>query len=87
MYMRAIELDPSRPGRFISIAQVCRELGRIEDAISHTRRALEIEARNVEYLLLLVELCKACDKHEQAREAVTLILEIDPDNKDAGEIY
>jgi tetratricopeptide (TPR) repeat protein len=77
-YEKAIAMDDTRPGRYISLAQVLRELDRLEDAIEHVRKALVIEERNLEYLLLLADMCRAAEKHDEVRATVQLIMEIDP---------
>lgn len=84
-YSRAVVLDDSRAPRFCSLARVLHELGCLEEAIFHLKRAIEIESLNIEYLLFLIQLLKSSGQHGEAKEVIRLVLQIDPANADVKE--
>ncbi|MBU1992929.1 MAG: tetratricopeptide repeat protein [Patescibacteria group bacterium] len=57
-YEKALEFDRSRAGRFISLAHVLRELGKVEEAVRHVKQATVLEKENKDYYLFLADLYK-----------------------------
>lgn len=86
VYQIALQLDNTRAARFISLAHVLRELGKIEEAIANVKRAIEFEKSNIDYLLLLAELYKLSLKEGEHSSILNLILEMDPGNAAAKEM-
>lgn len=85
-YQKAVELDDSRPQRFVSLAQVYRALGRLNHAIMAANKAVELDGENMAFLFLLADLQAELGDTEKAKEILCGILEIDPKNKDATEM-
>ena len=52
-YQKAVDLDPSRPQRFVSLAQVYRALSQLEEADMVMRRAIKIDEENVDFLIFI----------------------------------
>lgn len=82
-YQKAVDLDPSRPQRFVSLAQVYRSLGRLNNAVVALNKALEIEAENLDFLFLLIDVQAELGNYNEALEIVGKVLEIDPKNEEA----
>ena len=84
-YQRAVDLDPSRAQRFVSLAQVYRALGQLQNAIIALNKALEMEEENLDYLFLLVDVQAELGNFDEAIELVNRLIEIDPKNAEAKE--
>lgn len=82
-YCKALELDPSRPQRFVSLSQVYRALGRFQHSVIALNKALEIENENLEFMFLLAEIQAESGDKESAKKTLKKILEADPKNSDA----
>ncbi len=82
-YQRAVELDPERAPRFVSLAQVYKALGQFEHSVVALNKALEIEKDNIDFLLLLASIQVELKNYQEAREVLEKILEITPKNIDA----
>ena len=82
-YQRAVELDDSRPQRFVSLAQVYRALEQPNHAVMALDKALAMEPDNRDYLFLMTELKKETEKKDEAIEILKYILELDPENMEA----
>lgn len=82
-YQKAVGLDPSRPQRFVSLAQVYRSLGRLNNAVVALNKALEIEAENLDFLFLLIDVQAELGNYDEALEIVGKVLEIEPKNEEA----
>lgn len=82
-YQRAVELDPERAPRFISLAQVYRALGQLEHAVVALNKALEIDENNIDFLLLLVTIQAELKNYKEAVEVLEKLLAFDPKNKEA----
>ncbi len=82
-YQKAVDLDPSRPQRFVSLAQVYRSLGRLNNAVVALNKALEIEAENLDFLFLLIDVQAELGNYDEALEIVGKVLEIEPKNEEA----
>jgi tetratricopeptide (TPR) repeat protein len=85
-YLRALELDNTRAGRFFSLAQVHRELREFEDAIKNFRRAIEMDPRNIEYLLTLAQFYIEINQFTDAKQLLNELLLAEPDNEIAKEL-
>ncbi|MBI5753926.1 tetratricopeptide repeat protein [Candidatus Peregrinibacteria bacterium] len=82
-YQTAVDLDPSRPQRFVSLAQVYKALGQLGNAIIAVNKALEIEQENLEFLYLLADLQVEAGNYLAARESLEKLLTLDAGNKAA----
>ncbi len=82
-YQKAVEIDPSRPQRFVSLAQVYRSLGQEHNAIMALNKAIEIEQDNAEFLYLLADLQLSLGNLEDSKDALRKLFDLDPGNKDA----
>ena len=79
-YQKAVDLDPARPNRFVSLAQVYRSMGQLSNAVVALNKAIEIDNENVEYLFLLVDIQSELENYEEALAVAKGILEIDSRN-------
>ncbi|MFH1534281.1 MAG: tetratricopeptide repeat protein [Nitrospirota bacterium] len=82
-YQKAVDLDPSRPERFVSLAQVYRSLGQLNNAIVALNKAIEIEEESLDFLFLLIDLQAELGNFNEALEMVGKVLELDPKNEEA----
>lgn len=82
-YQKAVDLDPSRPERFVSLAQVYRSLGQLNNAVVALNKAVEVEEENLDFLFLLIDLQAELGNFDEALEIVGKVLELDPENKEA----
>jgi tetratricopeptide (TPR) repeat protein len=83
-YQKAVDLDPTRAKRFISLAQVYRSLGQHQNAIIALNKALELEKDNLEFSLLLAEIYTELNNLEEAVSTLMFILEKEPDHEEAA---
>lgn len=82
-YQTAVELDDSRPQRFINLAQVYRATGELYNAIMAVNKAIESEAANLDYLFLLVDLQMELENWAEARYVLKKVLDLEPENEEA----
>jgi tetratricopeptide (TPR) repeat protein len=85
-YLKALELDSTRPGRFISTAEVYRQLNNKEKAFEMYKKAIEMDAGNIDYLLTFANFLIEDNKIEQAKETLQQVLEKEPENEMALEM-
>ncbi len=85
-YQKAVEIDSSRPQRFVSLSQVYKSLGELHNSAIALNKAIEIDNENTSFLLLLADLQREMGNTEEALEIVGRILELDPENEDAVEL-
>lgn len=85
-YKKAIVLDDSRPQRFVSLAQVYRDMGHPYHALIALDKALNLNDQDIEILLLAADLFLEVERPEEALPSLNLVLEIDPDNVEAKEM-
>lgn len=85
-YQTALTLDPSRPQRFVSLSQVYKAMGQIQNSIISLNKAIEIDAENLEYLFLLADLQVELGEIAKAKEIIQKLLVSDPKNKEAKAI-
>lgn len=79
-YQTAVDLDPSRPQRFISLSQVYKALGQLANAIIATNKALEIEGKNIEFLYQLADLQAETGNYLAAKETLGQLFAVDEGN-------
>ncbi|MCX6734740.1 MAG: tetratricopeptide repeat protein [Candidatus Peregrinibacteria bacterium] len=82
-YQTAVDLDPSRPQRFISLSQVYKALGQLSNAIIATNKALEIDEKNIEFLYQLADLQAEAGNYMEAKETLKRLFETDATNRAA----
>lgn len=82
-YQKAVDLDSSRPQRFVSLAQVYRALNQLQNAVIALNKAIELDKENLEFLLLLTQLHVDLDNLEDAQGILNKALELDPENEEA----
>lgn len=82
-YQTAVDLDPSRPQRFISLSQVYKALGQLANAIIATNKALEIDEKNIEFLYQLADLQAEAGNYLEAKETLNRLFNIDATNRAA----
>lgn len=85
-YQTAVDLDPSRPQRFISLSQVYKALGQLANAIIATNKALEIDEKNIEFLYQLADLQAEAGNYIAAKETIERLFSIDSENRAAKEL-
>ena len=85
-YQKAVDLDPSRPARFVSLSTVYRAMGQFQNAIIALNKALEMEEENMNFLLLLADLQMDMQNFDESIEISNRILNIDPKNEDAKKL-
>ncbi|MFC1655732.1 tetratricopeptide repeat protein [Patescibacteria group bacterium] len=85
-YLKSIELDDSRPGRFVSTAEVYRLLGEKEKAQEMYKKALNLDPSNIEYLLTFAHFLIEDERYAKARFYLEKVLKLQPDNKMALEM-
>jgi tetratricopeptide (TPR) repeat protein len=82
-YQQALVLDPSRPQRYISLAQVYRSLQQPNLAVIAINKALEIDKENLDFLFLLAEIHNEMQMLQDCELVLKKILELDAENKEA----
>jgi cytochrome c-type biogenesis protein CcmH/NrfG len=82
-YQRAVVLDPSRPQRFVSLAQVYRSLDQSSNALVAANKASEMDPENIDFLFLIADLQMDSKNYEESLNALKKILELDPANSEA----
>lgn len=85
-YLESIEIDNSRPGRYMSAGQICCKLEDKEKAIEMYKKALELDESNIEYLLTLADFLLDDKRFAQAQFYLEKILKLQPDNDMALEM-
>jgi len=80
-YLKSIELDASRPGRFLSVAEIYRATGNKEMALSMYKKALDMDGKNVDYLLTFAHFLIEDSKLEQATFYLDKAIALEPENK------
>lgn len=85
-YLKALEIDATRPGRFVSTAEVYKQLDNKEKAAEMYKKAIEMDPRNIDYLLAFANFLIEDDKLEHAKEQIQAVLEKEPENETAKEM-
>jgi len=82
-YVRAVELDEKDDKKFIALGRLYQLLMRYFIAAECYRRAAELKPREVEYMFLLADACKADEDYDNALFSYEKILTIEPYNERA----
>jgi len=85
-YLKAIILDSSRAGRFISTAEVYRALKDNMKAEEMYKKAIDLDPHNINYLLAFADFQLELGKKTQAIYYVRQALKEDPTNRIAKEM-
>lgn len=85
-YLKAIELDPSRAGRFVSAAEIYRQLENDEKAQDMYKKALDLDPSNVDYLLTFAHFLIEDKRFTQAKFYLEKVLKLQPNNSIAIEM-
>lgn len=84
-YQEAIKLDDSRPQRFVSLSQVYRSLGLVNNAIIALNKALEVDEQNADFLFLMAGLKSDMGHNDEAKQLLERVMEMDNENAEARE--
>ncbi len=82
-YEKAISLDRSRVGRFVSLGQVYHELKEYDKALDQFEHALKMESKNIEFIFIVADYYEMKHNFAKAVELYQKALKIDPYNKEA----
>jgi len=82
-YQKAVELDPERAARFVSLAQVYRSLDQFSHAAAALNKAIDIEQENIDFLLLMSSTQMDLKNYKEASEILERVLTLEPKNPDA----
>jgi len=85
-YQKAVTLDPLRAPRYVSLAQVYRDLKKDQLALISVNKALEIDFSNIDHLLLASDIQMNLNGLVEAKELLRKVLEHDPANKIAAKL-
>lgn len=80
-YQQAINLDPERVQRYISLAQVYKDAGKNQLGLIAINKAIEFDRNNLEYWLLSADLNMQLNNFLDARGAINKAIEIAPMSK------
>ena len=72
--------EPSAAQDEILLARIAAGQGKYEEALKHATRAIELDSKNAESLLLRGQLYAARRKHEQAIADLDAVVKLDPKN-------
>ncbi|MCX7885669.1 MAG: tetratricopeptide repeat protein [Verrucomicrobiae bacterium] len=87
LIQKAVSLQPDNAAYLDSLGWVYYRLGRLEDALKHLRRAIELSAKEPDPILYdhLADVLHALNQREEAIQALRKAIELDPKNKDYTE--
>ena len=86
-FEKAVNLDPENTDYKKSLADFYYSVaGRVEDALEIYFKVLDRQPRNLEVLLMAGHLCVTLNKFDDAEEYYRRVLEIEPWNRDAGQL-
>jgi len=85
-YLKSIEIDDSRPGRFVSIAEVYRQMDQKNKAQEMYEVALKLDPTNIDYLLTYTHFLMEEQNYNKAKIYLDKVLKIQPDNAIALEM-
>lgn len=86
-YQRAVALDPSRPQRFISLAQVYRSLDQRSNALVAANKAHDMDPENIDFLFLIADIQMDAKNYEESINALDKIIKLDPENTEAKNYF
>ena len=84
-YQKALELDGSRPQRYVSLSQVYKALGNMQNAIIALNKALEMDGENIDFMFLMADLYLEKEMFDEAKKMLEEILEKNPRSVEAKE--
>jgi len=85
-YEEAVRLEPNDPNFQKNLADFyCVELGRIEDGLEIYLKVLTEEPADIETLMAAGYVCKAIDRHDDAKVFFDRVLDIEPWNLEAND--
>lgn len=79
-YLQSIQIDSSRPGRYMSAGQIYRRLDDKEKALEMYKKALELDESNIEYLLTVADFLIEDKRFTQAQFYLEKVLKLQPEN-------
>jgi len=82
-YQKAVDLDGSRPQRFVSLAQVYKALGKLHHASVAVVKAMELDEENVDLIFLLADLQVQLGNVREGKELLAKLLSIEPQHPEA----
>ncbi len=82
-YQKAVDLDGSRPKRFVSLAQVYRALGKLNHAAIALGKAMELDQENLDIIFLLAEIQVELGETDEARLLLAKLLSLEPEHMEA----
>lgn len=82
-YQKAVDLDGSRPQRFISLAQVYRALGKLNHAAIALGKAMEVDQENLDIIFLLAEIQVELGEVDEAKLLLAKLLSLEPGHVEA----
>ncbi len=85
-YQEAIKLDESRPQRFVSLSQVYRALGLVNNAVIALNKAVEADDQNADFLFLMAGLKSDLGDNSGAIELLEKVIEMDEKNAEAKDL-
>lgn len=85
-YLKALELDAARAGRFFSLAQIFHELQEFDQALQYFLKATALDSQNIDYLLTLAQFYHDREMDIERQKLLEEILLLDPDNTMALEM-
>lgn len=86
IYLKAIRLDDSRAGRFLSVAEVYRALNEKTRVQEMYERAIKLDPSNVDYLLTFAHFFIEENQPTQAKYYLDKVSKLDPENEMAREM-
>ncbi len=86
-FEQAVKLNPKSADNRFGLGLMAETLGQIESAIQSLKIALELQPAHVEAMLLLVRIYLDESRWSDAAELLDRLLEQDPDNEEAQELF
>jgi superkiller protein 3 len=81
-YQAAVDLDETRPARFVSLAQVYRALSKNNHAIIALKKALDLDEKHIDGLALLVDLYFEAQDKENTLHHLRKLVVLAPENEE-----
>ncbi|MEK7673167.1 MAG: DUF2225 domain-containing protein [Patescibacteria group bacterium] len=83
-YQKAVDMDPSRPQRFVSLSQVYKAMGQPSNAMVALNKALEMDKENLEFLYVMADLQMTMGNFEDAKETLNRIFNVNENHEEAA---
>ncbi|MEL7533068.1 MAG: adenylate/guanylate cyclase domain-containing protein [Bacteroidota bacterium] len=74
---------PNNPLLYITAGAIYKRTGRIEAALNANKRAFELSPFNPDYMREYLEISIRAKKYDQAKQLISRIIKVDPDENDA----